>query len=78
VIRYPARRAVNSRYSHAIAPPQRRGPDDTSRGWNVWGERLGATMPLPGTYVREHVSLGYACTKDSAQGRTVDAGHVVT
>ena len=35
-------------------------------------------MQLPGSYVREHVSLGYACTKDSAQGRTVDTGHAVT
>ncbi len=44
----------------------------------MWGERLGAPMQLPGSYVREHVSLGYACTKDSAQGRTVDTGHAVT
>ena len=44
---------------------------------NVWGERLGEPMQLPGTYVREHVSLGYACTKDSAQGRTVDTSHSV-
>ena len=62
-----------------VAPiVERRGPDDASDGWNVWGERLGAPMQLPGTYVREHVSLGYACTKDSAQGRTVDTGHAVT
>ena len=60
-----------------VAPiVERRGPDDaTGEGWNVWGERLGAPMQLPGSYVREHVSLGYACTKDSAQGRTVDTGH---
>ena len=47
-------------------------------GWNVWGERLGAPMQLPGTYVREHLSLGYASTKDAAQGRTVDTSHTVT
>ncbi|WP_300010564.1 MobF family relaxase [Pseudonocardia sp.] len=45
---------------------------------NAWGEQLGALMQLPGTYVREHVSLGYASTKDAAQGRTVDTGHAVT
>jgi hypothetical protein len=62
-----------------VAPiVERRGPDDLSGDWNVWGERLGPPMQLPGTYVREHLSLGYACTKDSAQGRTVDIGHAVT
>ena len=34
-------------------------------------------MQLPGSYVREHISLAYASTKDSAQGRTVDTGHSV-
>jgi hypothetical protein len=44
---------------------------------NVWGERLGSVMQLPGSYVRESVSLGYASTKDAAQGRNVDTGHTV-
>ena len=44
---------------------------------NGWGERLGPVMQLPGSYVRDHVSLGYASTKDAAQGRTVDTGHSV-
>ena len=35
-------------------------------------------MQLPGSYVREHLSLAYASTKDAAQGRTVDTGHAVT
>ena len=52
---------------------------DTSDGEerNVWGERLGAAMQLPGSYVREHVSLGYGSTKDAAQGRTVDTGQSI-
>ncbi len=29
-------------------------------------------MQLPASYVREHLSLGYAVTRDSAQGGTVD------
>ncbi|GAA3224617.1 hypothetical protein GCM10017691_12760 [Pseudonocardia petroleophila] len=45
---------------------------------NAWGEQLGTPMQLPGTYVREHLSLGYASTKDAAQGRTVDTSHAVT
>lgn len=44
---------------------------------NGWGEQLGPVMQLPGSYVREHISLGYASTKDAAQGRTVDTGHTV-
>ncbi len=44
---------------------------------NEWGEQLGPVMALPGSYVRNHVSLGYASTKDAAQGRNVDTGHNV-
>ena len=43
----------------------------------MWGERLGAPMQLPASYVREHLSLGYAVTRDSAQGGTVDTAHSV-
>jgi conjugative relaxase-like TrwC/TraI family protein len=41
------------------------------------GERLGEKMTLPGSYVHEHVALGYAATVHSAQGLTVDTGHTV-
>src|SRR5205085_2023238 len=41
------------------------------------GEHLGAQMILPGWYVAEHVTLGYACTVHSAQGLTVDTSHPV-
>lgn len=60
-----------------VAPiVERRQAGEAERGeWNVWGERLGVPMELPGSYVREHVSLGYASTKDAAQGRNVDTGH---
>jgi conjugative relaxase-like TrwC/TraI family protein len=39
---------------------------------------LGDRMTLPGSYVAEHVALGYASTVHSAQGRTVDTAHSVT
>ena len=56
----------------------RRGAETDAAGeWNVWGERLGTPMQLPASYVREHLSLGYAVTRDSAQGGTVDTGHSV-
>ncbi len=42
-----------------------------------WGEQLGTPMQLPASYVREHLSLGYAGTRDSAQGGTVDTAHSV-
>ncbi len=51
-----------------VAPIVGTGPD---------GERLGAAMVLPGSYVREHVVLGYASTVHSAQGLTVDTSHTV-
>jgi conjugative relaxase-like TrwC/TraI family protein len=41
------------------------------------GEQLGERMTLPGTYVAEHVALGYASTVHSAQGMTVDRAHTV-
>ena len=64
----------------AVAPILDRDPTGTGEDAadrNVWGERLGPVMQLPGSYVREHVSLAYASTKDTAQGRTVDTGHSI-
>ncbi|MEC3976245.1 MobF family relaxase [Amycolatopsis sp. H20-H5] len=40
-------------------------------------EQLGDRMTLPGSYVSEHVALGYASTVNSAQGVTVDRCHTV-
>jgi len=37
----------------------------------------GERITLPGSYVAEHVALGYATTVHSAQGLTVDTGHAV-
>jgi conjugative relaxase-like TrwC/TraI family protein len=51
-----------------VAPIHGRTPD---------GEQLGARMTLPGSYVAEHVALGYASTVHSAQGLTVDTSHAV-
>lgn len=63
-----------------VAPiVERRDPTSTEDGgWNVWGERLGTPMQLPGDYVRDRLSLGYASTTTAAIGRTVDTGHSVT
>jgi hypothetical protein len=41
-------------------------------------EILGDRMTLPGSYVAEHVALGYASTVHAAQGLTVDTCHTVT
>jgi hypothetical protein len=41
------------------------------------GEVLGERITLPGSYVSEHVALGYASTVHSAQGLTVDTSHAV-
>lgn len=41
------------------------------------GEQLGAPMQLPASYVAADVTLGYASTVHSAQGRTVDTAHAV-
>jgi conjugative relaxase-like TrwC/TraI family protein len=40
-------------------------------------EQLGNPIALPASYVAEHVTLGYASTVHSAQGRTVDTAHAV-
>lgn len=45
-----------------------RGPD---------GEQLGEKMTLPGTYVAEHLALGYAATEYATQGVTVGTTHTV-
>jgi conjugative relaxase-like TrwC/TraI family protein len=41
------------------------------------GGQLGDSITLPAAYVEAHVSLGYAGTAHSVQGRTVDTSHVV-
>ncbi len=41
------------------------------------GRRWGSTVLLPGSYVAEHVELGYAVTSHRAQGITTDTAHVV-
>jgi len=46
-------------------------------GHSPEGETLGDRMTLPGSYVTEHVALGYACTVHAAQGLTVDTAHAV-
>jgi hypothetical protein len=51
-----------------VAPVIGRGSD---------GEQLGDRMVLPGSYVADHVALGYASTVHAAQGLTVDACHSV-
>ncbi|MFE9334955.1 MobF family relaxase [Streptomyces sp. NPDC006925] len=40
-------------------------------------DRTGRRVTLPGSYVSEAVELGYAVTKDRAQGLTVDTGHAL-
>ena len=40
-------------------------------------EQGGDPIALPASYVAEHVTLGYASTVHSAQGRTVDTAHAV-
>ncbi|HEY9473793.1 MAG TPA: MobF family relaxase, partial [Mycobacteriales bacterium] len=51
-----------------VAPIIGTGPD---------GEHLGDRMTLPGSYVAEHVALGYASTVHAAQGLTVDTSHLI-
>ncbi len=58
-----------------VAPIVERGQDVDDA--NEWGEQLGEPMQLPASYVRAHLSLGYASTRDSAQGSTVDTCHSV-
>ncbi|MEU7317532.1 MobF family relaxase [Streptomyces sp. NPDC007083] len=40
-------------------------------------DRTGRRITLPASYVSEAVELGYAVTKDRAQGLTVDTGHAL-
>ncbi|WP_326809660.1 relaxase domain-containing protein (plasmid) [Streptomyces sp. NBC_01775] len=40
-------------------------------------DRTGRRVTLPAAYVGEAVELGYAVTKDRAQGLTVDSGHAL-
>lgn len=46
-------------------------------GRGASGEHLGDRVTLPGSYVTEHVALGYASTVHAAQGLTVDTCHTV-
>lgn len=79
----PARTYRVTRFGLTVASPsppivERRGPADDAAGeWNAWAEQLGDPMQLPASYVREHLSLGYAVTRDSAQGATGDTAHAV-
>lgn len=43
----------------------------------VVGDELGAPVTLPESYVRQHITLGYASTVHAGQGRTVDTAHSV-
>jgi conjugative relaxase-like TrwC/TraI family protein len=43
----------------------------------IGADILGDRMTLPGSYVNEHVTLGYATTVYAAQGLTVDTAHSV-
>ncbi|RZT87413.1 conjugative relaxase-like TrwC/TraI family protein [Pseudonocardia sediminis] len=43
----------------------------------VLGDKLGDPVKLPADYVNQHVSLGYAATVHSSQGRTVHSTHSV-
>lgn len=44
---------------------------------HVDGPHAGSRLTLPGGYVAADVTLGYAGTVHSTQGRTVDTSHVV-
>jgi AAA domain len=43
----------------------------------IGADILGDQLTLPGSYVNEHMTLGYACTVHAAQGLTVDTAHSV-
>jgi conjugative relaxase-like TrwC/TraI family protein len=43
----------------------------------IGADVLGDQLTLPGTYVNEHMTLGYASTVHAAQGLTVDTAHSV-
>jgi conjugative relaxase-like TrwC/TraI family protein len=47
------------------------------RGRTREGDVLGEQMVLPAGYVAEHLALGYAVTKNAAQGASVDTSHTV-
>lgn len=47
------------------------------RGRTADGDVLGEAMVLPAGYVAEHLALGYASTKNAAQGASVDTSHMV-
>ncbi|MHA6629148.1 MobF family relaxase [Pseudonocardia sichuanensis] len=47
------------------------------RGRTEDGDVLGDRLVLPPEYVAEHLALGYASTKNAAQGATVDTSHTV-
>jgi len=47
------------------------------RGRTADGDELGERMVLPAAYVAEHLALGYASTKNAAQGASVDTSHTV-
>ncbi len=53
-----------------VVPVLGRGPEGE--------ERHGQKMTLPGTYVAEHIELGYAATEYSIQGVTVGSTHNLT
>ena len=53
-----------------VAPVLGRGPEGE--------ERHGEKMMLPGSYVAEHIELGYAATEYSIQGVTVGSTHNLT
>ncbi|MDS2172376.1 MobF family relaxase [Nesterenkonia sp. CL21] len=51
--------------------------DDGSITIRKTGRRFGGSIVLPGSYVTDHVDLGYAVTAHRAQGVTVDTAHVL-
>jgi hypothetical protein len=53
-----------------LTPVLGRNPDGT--------EHHGEKLTLPGSYVREHIELGYAATEYSIQGVTVSTSHTLT
>jgi len=60
--------AVRDDGSLEVAPIAGRTPD---------GDVLAEVMVLPAAYVAEHLALGYASTKNAAQGSTVTTSHTV-
>ena len=58
-------------------PDRRRRSADDRRRWNVWGERLGEPMQLPGVLRRRAPLARLRLHRARRQGRTVDTGHAV-